>query len=44
MLDGAPEGLVQRLEHGVRHTSPVPDIIANVVEVQGQHWRCFGNV
>lgn len=44
MLDGAPEDLVLRLERSVQPASPVPDIIARVVEVQGQYWRCFSNV
>ena len=44
MLDGAPEDLVQGLERGMRPASPVPDIIARVVEVQSQYWRCFSDV
>ncbi len=44
MLDGAPEDLVPRLERSVKPASPVPDILARVVEVQGQYWRCFSDV
>jgi len=44
MLDGAPEGLVNRLERGARPGSPVPAILAGIMEEQSQYWRCFSNV
>ena len=42
MLDREPEQ--PHAAPAVRPGSPVPDIIDQVREVQGEHWRCFSDV
>lgn len=44
MRSGIPDAVKLKIEKGLRDTSPVPDIIANVRDVLEPYWKCCSDV